>query len=114
MNALDLALNVAAGRNAIADPTSIVYQLVKAGATMTGNSKAWQQKSTPDRWRRVEVSGGASSTDGPRQPTRLQQELRRERNATGRLADDSFADLVTAGGVDEDPSVDSDGDSDIS
>ena len=50
MNALDLALNGAAGKNAIADPTSIVYQLVKAGATMTGNSKAWQRKSNPALW----------------------------------------------------------------
>ena len=44
MNALDLALNGSAGPDAIADDTSVVSQLVMAGATMTGNSKAWQRK----------------------------------------------------------------------
>ena len=115
MNALDLALNGAAGKNAIADPKSIVYQLVKAGATMTGNSKAWQRKSNPALWRGVAVSGAGSSTDGPRQAARLQQELRRDMNATGRLADNSYE--VTTGNVDDDVelsavtagSVDSDG-----
>ena len=44
MNALDLALNGSAGPDAIADDTSVVSQLVMAGATMAGNSKAWQRK----------------------------------------------------------------------
>ena len=44
MNALDLALNGSAGPDAIADDTSVVSQLVMAGATMIGNSKAWQRK----------------------------------------------------------------------
>ena len=96
MNALDLALNNSAGLSALGDSSSIVSQLVTAGATMTGNSKAWQQGMTPHRWRRVQ-DPAASSSDGPRLPARVEAERRRTLNATGRVADDDYE--ATAGNV---------------
>ena len=97
LNALDLALNSTAGQTALDDSSSIVSQLVTAGATMTGNSKAWQRGLTPHRWRRVH-DPAAGSSDGARQPARVEADRRRNLNKTGRVADDEYQ--ATAGNLD--------------
>ena len=93
MNALDLALNgMSDEKKALAEKSSIVSQLVTAGATMTRNSKAWQTGKTPFHWRRVPVSGAGSSGDGggggPRASAASEQVGRLAARRTGRIADD--------------------------
>ena len=109
MNALDLALNGAVQRNALADAASIVSQLVTAGATMTGNSKAYQNGTTPHHWRRFHDRGASNSDGGggggpraPRASAAAEANLRRTQHAAGRVADDDYE--VTTGYVKVDSS----------
>ena len=98
MNALDLALNTSAGPSALNESSSIVSQLVTAGATMTGNSRAWQQGLTPHRWKRVhDPAAAAGPSGGTRQPARFEADRRRTLNRTGRVADDEYQ--ATAGNL---------------
>jgi hypothetical protein len=86
MNALDLALNCSAGRNACNDENSLVRQLVTAGAEPTGNAKAHQKGTTPHAWRKQPDTGGASSSrSGVEGWAATQFALRRKINTPGRV-----------------------------
>ena len=87
MNALDLALNCSAGRNACNDENSLVRQLVTAGAEPTGNAKAHQKGTTPHAWRKQPDTGGASSSRSGVEGgwASAQFVLRRKTNAIGRI-----------------------------
>ena len=101
MNALDLAINGSSGQKSWSDRGSLVALLVKAGATMTGNSKAYQQCTTPFRWKRRKGDTDASSSRGDAGPWAASQaDQRRAAKATGRIT-------LDAGGPRDDSDIDS-------
>ena len=101
MNALDLAINGSSGQKSWSEAGSLVALLVKAGATMTGNSRAYQEGTTPFRWKRWKGDAGASSSSGPPGPWAASQaDQRRTAKATGRIT-------LDAGGPRDDSDIDS-------